>query len=471
MGAFDWSPGGCCCGTQSWFFDALNSNNVNTQRFTRACSIYPNITAHNAKINSDTRGGWSISSTLGPVVAFTGYHADGQFAWMLADRSVTTSDRFISYVDLEGRQELFAWPSGGSFLIRGQNIGPVFSSSQFTALEGSQLNVYDSGGGLTVTQLSSGSGPGGVNSPPGFGGQFETLPNGDYHSRQIGLFANADYPYAGGFDITYQQGFPGSMPFAYKQIKFVHGRSAVVGGQFIVGSEIISTVNYPPPYLFGAAAQAFAFYGYDHFGDHWAAVIGYDQPPATTTPRHNRLEIIIDGISVFVKDDFIAADSSQYSFDHYALTRSPHICYPHETLGSGYVAVIQQATGGSEMHVYRDGALVWKTNSSGNVNGIYGSTDRWIYFTSLPTPINQMTNGEFDSQLSAVNGTGVNWLARHDGSQILPATTLTDTHGRFYERFTGTGGGFNYNGLIRKSSVVPNPLPASYQEMYDQRNG
>ncbi len=215
--------------------------------------------------------------------------------------------------------------------------------------------------------------------------------------------------------------------------------------------------------------------GYDHSATSWAAGIFYETTlntsPNSTFPNqyHNKLELIIGGQVVVLAADVVGAK-----------TLIPHICYPHESLGDGFVAVMQStvltsALTTSEMVVYRNGAELWRTDTSGQISAILGSTDRWIYFqTAGDCTIPQVTKGEFSSSTGSQNTHGAFWIARHDGSQIIPLGIISDNFKQIQSLSTGGSGNLSSGAthdfcFTRDSSIIPNALPATYQEMYDQR--
>jgi len=119
--------------------------------------------------------------------------------------------------------------------------------------------------------------------------------------------------------------------------------------------------------------------------------------------------------------------------------------------------------------IYKDGVKIWQ--SHGCLPTILGSTDRWIYFSTEALNVAAFTDGKFYSDFSDISppGSALEWIVRHDGSELMPIGAILDTKTRVhpYGFLTGSGVG---NFLTRDSSRVPYCLPGSYQEMYDQRN-
>jgi hypothetical protein len=198
--------------------------------------------------------------------------------------------------------------------------------------------------------------------------------------------------------------------------------------------------------------------GFDAFDTTWAAVTRYNS-------GSQRLQFLINGSLIW---DLPAPTNPGYPG-----AIIPHVCFPHETLGAGYVAIGDyDAAQNGYLSIYKNGVRVWRSNPINTISPplVYGSTDRWVYFTTYDSVnVNTFTNGKFHSVFGDGAGGGAgDWIVKHDGSELMPIGAVLDTKTIIhpYSTMSAAGG----PPLTRDSSKVPYCLAGSYEEMYDQRN-
>ncbi len=480
--AFDWSPGGCCC-TAGGFFDLYCYGGAlagwpekgNQGKYVRCCTMYP-VNADASDTRDTSYPAWVIEPHK-PLRQWLAVTSDGIAVWAFV--VATDGTAYCVAYDAQAKTQLALFNQRDNGDIFPVSLAQGFNSpvgvQSFGAVNSTQYAQW--GGTSAVRQsLIVRNTDGSVATTGPVSGGAKTLADGV--SQEItDISAVLDWPHFAVRRLTYTRlPVPNQSYFKPTSSEFIQCElSAGVDGHFAWGNpQTIRHVDYPsnmPVPAFGSSFLLIPaitqWLGYDHFGGTWAAGIAYQ---TGTSSAQNKIELIIGGQVV----------QSITNASSYAVDLAPHICFPHETLGDGYVAVVQTVnlqtgTGGAELVVYKNGAELWRTNSGGHMERILGSTDRWIYFMSRGATIYQMTNGEFTSATQD-NHNYAFWIAKHDGSQIMPLGILNDTFGTI--QGTSTGSNFNIalngvpdNSMARNSAIIPNTLPATYQEMYDGRSG
>ncbi len=482
MAAFDWSPGGCCCVVPGGFFDMYRYGGAqpawpekgNEGKFARPCSMFPANSA-SSDLNDTSYPEWVID-TPKPLRTWGGWTSDGRSVWTEGGTSDGAS--FMAVFDVTTKQQLASFTPDTNTELSPQ-FGPA-SAANRAAVNATQFAEYATFALLGANRLVV-RGIDGSTVVTGPLSATRTTANNGFES--VITFAPLDWPHAATSRLTMIPGPPGSNSTLFSSFEFMQCElGSGVDGFFSWGNPTtVRHVDYDssiPPVIFGqnnARPQA-QWLGYDHFNNNWAAGIFYETTLNTSRTSafpnsfHNKIELIIGGQVVLSAVDVVGSKVA-----------IPHICFPHETLGDGYVAVVQSTVMTSsisptELVVYKNGAEVWRTDSSGHVTKILGSTDRWIYFqTAGACTIPQVTRGEFSSSTGSETTSSGFWVARHDGTQIIPLGILNDTFGKIQILGTGGSGNLAANGVndfcfARDSTVIPNTLPATYQEMYDGRH-
>lgn len=472
-----------CCGT--WFFDSLvlNANNPNdsTGKFIRTCLMLPvGGTPSNSYVPTDV---YHIDPS-DPLGTQSGYTADGITAWIFA-RVTGLGDDLLFVFDIPSRTQLCGpvsgiaigfgpYPFSGNDIVSGYDersgVNPalkpgdpgllVFSSRNIGTGE-RMLSVVDETGGFTTyhnmqfydnrTVVGSDEmgdyllGVAPLNWPVGI---VVTLNHFSGHATSEGEniasgtleFSIADV------SVVEQPGFPGSYKTSFSKTVF-------------------KTITYDYPSLSTPSPRRLGAMAFDDFDGHYGAEIIYDYTLSGSTYTIKN-ELIIDGNVVLSQ---VLPGTQNYFYT------TVHACHPHETLGGGYVAVVHR-TGGlpnttKELHVYHNGIFLWKT-TSGGVFAIYGSTDRWIIFDASinsAAQLSALTNGVFTKPASDPTYP-VLFLAKHDGTEIIPIGRMTDTYGQISRTGSNPTQWSVSNSFLRDSSVG-DTLPATYAEMYERRSG
>lgn len=462
--AFDWSPGGCCC-APPWFFDLQTALG---RPFSRQCTIYPVGTIIQG-LSTLEIGPWTIDLDVSGIAAIAGNNADGYTTWAIGRTNVGGLDHGRLFgLDIASQTRLFTLPDNGivgtSFNTARNAIKPgpdgIFVVWQpGLPFANSTLNTIDRAGNIVATTIAQ---------------QANFLPDGG--TEAVLAFANLDWPNALLLASKVVNNVFGNLNEGYWRLEI--GQITVAGGGFVFTNKTtIKEIIYSFAAMTNSNGQRVqpSFHdiiGYDNFGGHYGVAYYYDYQPQTNGTYSIKVELVVDGHTIFSLLNPVAG------FRYVGPTQNIHACYPHETLGGGYVAVMHKpadtTTGQYEMHVYKNGSLLWKTNSNNKMLGVFGSTDRWIYFGGLP-----MSEAEFFTMTGGKQRVPQNpggnpatkstyFIAKHDGSEIIPFNmALSDTY-NFFVDFTNQAPPLGP--YVRDSSTVPNSLPATYDEMYAHRH-
>lgn len=452
--AFDWSPGGCCC--VPWFFDIYSYDRLTigapiADKFVRSCSMFPAENT-NGQLNSKGVDNWYIEPSK-QLSTHLGYTADGKTVWT-QNATVAAGQDYLGVYDIATQSELASFTTPPQFpVITTSPTGVSFAAinaSEFASSFSSQVIVRNKNGSQATWSSIA---------------PTKTL--GDGGIEQVASSAPLDWPHAA---IQRIKRAPFSMKLLYAE--FGQAELGDGSGTFsLTNYATIHRIDYPS-YTSPFPRNAY-WLGYDHFGTHSVAIIAYDTTPGMSASQfHNRLELYIDGSLTRSLTDLPNSNSANDFVGYYY---QPHVCFPHETLGDGYVAVLAaqpQSNLGAEMLVFKDGTLLWQTNTNNAFGHILGSTDRWIYFTvgDSKTTVFQVTNGEFQHATNPDPKNTQCWIARHDGSQIVPLGTLTDESNRIAGQQLYNPAQFNPFSMARDSTVIPNSLPATFLEMWNVRH-
>ncbi len=475
MAAFDWSPGGCCCGLP-WFFDIQGSEfdqSVNNSgRLVRSCSVYPAKTfTTSPNFTTAQVGPWVIDSGV-PVGSIAGYNADGNTTWGIGRRTDIANAGQQQLIGFDVRTQTKLCDAPLTFPISGFGGGDAIMPGP----DGMFVNLSSSGNfnPLTLTTIDR---TGAITSTNA-GTVTYFLPDGGTES--VAQLAFLDWPNAIVLATKSPNAF--GVPSQDWYWRLTKCELSAAGGVLNVNNRVVlREITYDLASMRANGTPGLRLpSGYDHFDGHYAAVFWYDYTPNGHGGYHQKAELVIDGQNIKTLIDPTVGAGTYFSTYQ---TGTPHCCYPHETLGGGYVAVMHRADDSPinnqtspayELHVYKGGSLVWKTNSGQRLSSIFGSTDRWIYFggSNVSEPVfNTMTSGKH--RVPSIPGIdpasrSTFWMARHDGSEVLPWNlALSDTFNTFVD----------FNGkvpvvgpFVRDSTSVPNSMPATYQEMYDHRH-
>ncbi len=476
--AFDWSPGGCCC-TAGGFFDLYCYGGAlagwpekgNQGKYVRCCTMYP-VNADASDTRDTSYPAWVIEPHK-PLRQWSGFTNDGAIVWAFVVATDGTSYCVAYDAQAQTQAALFNQTANGDVVPQSIAQNGVSGPSGFGAINATQYAQWTASvngtNGMIIVRNSDGSTA--STGPVSSGAKFLA----DGISEEItDISAVLDWPHFSGRRLTYtRRPAPNQSTYQATSSDFLQFElSAGIDGHFAWGNQqTIRHVDYPSnmPILssLGGTPPVTQWLGYDHFRSNWAAGIKYQTGISSNL---NKVELIIGGQVVLSQTNTSITP-----------VLTPHVCFPHETLGDGYVAVVQSVSLlsgnplASELVVYKNGAELWRTNSGGHMEQILGSTDRWIYFLSRGATIAQMTNSEFVSATQDIHSFAF-WIAKHDGSQIMPLGILNDTFGTI--QGTSSGSLFNIaisgvvnNSMARNSAIIPNTLPATYQEMYDGRSG
>lgn len=211
--------------------------------------------------------------------------------------------------------------------------------------------------------------------------------------------------------------------------------------------QALGTTELPSGYETGWQWMSF-----DAYEGTWAAIVRKNN----TSLGKDTYALLIDGNTIWNREVTRASVFGQMNV---------HVCFPHEMLEGAFVAVSELNATQNEFNlaIYRDGVESWRSVDLGFPPTLYGSTDRWIYFDTALLSVPTVTGGVF---VSSIGQPANSWIVKHDGSEILPTGTVTDTKysirpwGYFLQRM--------YTHARR--SNLPNSLPADYDTMYGNRN-
>ena len=460
MAAFNNSPGGCCCGAPGWF-DIYGYNFAELQAslqpgLRRVGSVRPENSPF--PYDSFTSFGWGIpNAPHGQLGAHRSFTRDGRTVWTIEEYIVggsTPENTYIGCYDAPTQTQRLSVPILQLYFAAGY-VTPLFTGRQSIAIADGILAQYFSG----LRTLSIGG----------------TIDNwGDllaWQSTQGSVTTTIVKDLAAGLQWPR---FPAILRLASSspRVDLVIGDIAKPAA----GTDTIQLGNTTTVRSMTAAGEQGQFIGFDQLNNDWATTTTNGYLDFQGRLRQRDVQLSIDGQVIWTRR---MPDRKLFS-DPYTLfypEMQPHICYPHEQLGAGYVALPEthwittsdQTTATSIYHtmtVYRSGVQVWTTPQFNNPIAILGSTDRWIYFTT-PSGVNvsTMTGG----RLSMPNdpGTSQLWLAKHDGSEIVPMGTVLNSHGQMNGL---SESGIPFDSMVRDSSVVPGTIPGSYEEMWASRN-
>lgn len=255
----------------------------------------------------------------------------------------------------------------------------------------------------------------------------------------------------------------------------------------------------------GSGYTGAAYYGgwdaFDSCRGTWAGLLSYSTRPWSFSDKEIRQALYIDGQLAI---EYPAATSSSglpasvpeklFTGDFYNPGGRllglgvPHVCFPHETLGSGYVALVQKVystpPNTSNLNgvlenpskpfaivIYQGTSKIWQSPlmQSLPMPFIAGSSDRWIYaVTPLQVLDSEMTGGAFSNRYTfpippftpvpAARG----WLIKHDGSEVIPAGRLTDNPVVMQEC------GYSFPPTVKRVADDIS-LPGNYSDIWEQR--
>ena len=456
--ALDYSPGGCCC-DGGGFYDMFSyggaaplwPENGNLGKFARACTMFAvGSAARDARRTSYPD--WYIEPAK-PLTRWISTTTNGQIVWSQPVATDGTS-KFRVY-DAAAKTQLAEWDLPAS------NFTSISYSSAYHVIETTVSSqnayiVYNVNGSATT--------------------HFATLTTAEIEDpdatgtfrRLVGV-ATLDWPKAYEVKRVFTPGVGTVVQLRECTVEFDPTKSF---GFRLNDGTIVRQIEYGPPLSATTFPGTFAVKGFDRLGGVSAVAYSmvYSNNIVGTAPPSSlfRNEIAIGSDIVF------AQSGSTYDS---LFSAGVHVCYPHESLGGGYVAVSQNVfvppNRSSVMRVYTSGGIEW---SSPYLLQILGSTDRWIYFkTNSAVSVSAVTNSEFTATGGGSWGLSAYWIAKHDGSQIMPLGVMQDTYKQI--QILGTNSVFNQganigdgaNSFARDSSLFTDTLPATYDEMYARR--
>lgn len=439
--AFDWSPGGCCCTGPAWFdlFYVGYSSGASSV-FQRTPSLRP--PAAPSFYGSDVALGWSIAADQ-PYQSHIGITRTGKYAWAM-NRSTagSASDTLIGY-DLTNKVRKF------TTLLSA--VGSSFDLHHFNLTVGeSELASFGANSIITISEAGAINNWGSVlgigYTSPATGGPILGNPRQNSGNAEITVHAaRLNWP-------TWAAQSTGATT---KEL-FICDVANGAGEAVFNNRQSVRTSDY----------NGMVWRGFDYLDGKWCGAV--------------KDRIASSGISymhLYIDGQIIWSRQLPPGIATFTPVLYPHVCRPHETLGGGYIAVPEQSWTATDtlmaLVVYKNGVEKWRTPTFSTAGGIdvdiqvLGSTDRWIYFYTYnphKVSVSQMTNGEFTMPGDT---SGVQyWLARHDGSQIMPMGTMVNT----FKQISGTANAIvPYDCMVRDSQAVPGTIPAIYQEMWDNR--
>ncbi len=408
---------------------------------------------------------WSIPA-LKELTFMNGVTADGVRVWAFEKFLDTSQGDYFSLYDAGTRTRLFSKPQNqiatfGNGLVFGTGSGGAQPFNSFGAIGANQyifrqplapVVFVDSGGNTTQVNL------GGLKETPN--ASFPTL------RETVVSVAPLDWPKGTMVRQVIESGKQFN-EFIVGDIVQTPTEFTLTNRQVIRRVEIQTptTVVRPSGITAGPTAQ---FLGFDRFNGHWGAVILYtDNIPGGVPVPRTHYEVFVDGTSIlhYIDESFPQPITN---------TVAIHTCHAHESLGAGYVAFanLPTATDYRPRFVMAKAAGIQWQRDLRSVD-LHGSTDRWVYFRITENKtVSEMTGGQF-SRVPDYPQVGVTpaqyYIVRHDNSEIVPVGRLTDTHGQIEAAVNVVGGGvYTY---VRDSQAVSDSIPASYEEMWNQRNG
>lgn len=474
MAAFDWSPGGCCCKAPAWF-DTYNYQPPQpsplTNLFRRTgCILPPGKDSFYTSIEGID---WSIPKITQANLFRThrSMTRDGRTVWASIGDGVSQSTARLACYDAVNKVEKFDSVLQTSVHYGGQGIDYPYQAS----IGPHEFATFSLGGVKVISDSGT---------IDDWGSPFAAIPgtphriianNGFVQTGEKAMIsARLEWPKFAGEKRIFPVGGIGDSGLSSYAEFFIC--DIADGGSFALLNNRVPIRTYNGP---GQIK------GFDYYDGQWAAVTHDNEiynpgfgGPVLSGPR--TLELRINGALVWTRPMPSHTNFGQL-FDVGPPYFQPHICWPHETLGGGFVAVPEHSWTGNasslvttaRLVVYRNGQQIWATPPRTIAPGqavdieVMGSTDRWIYFrTTDGVSVSTMTSGFITMPNDQLRTQF--WLARHDGSEIIPMGTLTNT----YRQMSGANAlthAMTADCMMRDSQAAPGTIPASYEEMWNAR--
>jgi hypothetical protein len=450
--AFDWSPGGCCCGPKGWY-DFYTG--ITQEKYSRLSSVQQII----APINSLDGNGWFVQPGIAPRADWNGFAADDTAVWTFTSQGlacvngVTKTLRFDKTL-----QQLFGGnaPSviGGTASQSATKIARTIKpNSGFTPAFVFEVDLS----GNAVNFGGSAQNWGQTNPSPGSAGTSQ---------YQLQFFPWLGWPKVAGVRRHALNTQPASLEIFIADV--------------IPGTDHVELANIQPVKTIVVSGSSQYIEGrwasFDWYDGHWAGVIDYDTGISSNPNREIKHEFLIDGV---VKESLTynaATDpfglrnpDNSGTYDVHRLG-IPRVCQQSDTIAVFRSYIPENASGPHILRLYHQGNAIWDSPQIPGIvaSVVFGTSDRWIYFRTPGTQpasfVNFISSGEF----TATAGTN-QFAVNYDGSQVIPLMKLSNTFGQFVPKtqlFPQPGPDV----CVRDSANFEDTLPATYQEMYDRRN-
>lgn len=439
--------GDCCCTDRGGWFDAYVGGTIvggEPVAFQRtAAGMRPVGTYQVPSYYSRSNGFWSIDGDVVSLMSFTGFNYSSDVVWSLEGWKTSPTELRLSLYRTSIKHKEWSVPLDD---INPQYRFPLSGSSEECAFDtgyvrGDVLKKIDTDGNITTVMN-------GWNSIKSAGSNWK---------ERIVSFGAQDWPRA----CMLRWNAP------LKKAEFIFGDMST--GGLINRTTVRSVENvYIDFFNIPAATSIDAFDSYD---GKWVMALSYTlaTPPLTTY-----YEVYINGVKVFNSTSNIINNNPWIKF--------AHCCYPPESSGGDWKLLYIVDPSKPNIDGYTPYKLsMWngtieswslpRSTYSGDSN-CYGSSDRWVYYSHWGTIAGTVAE-EFTLTGGETSASEV--LIRHDGSQVIPAGSMTNTYKQIDQGFTHPlkistpFSDLNNYQIVRSSGTVPGSLPATYDEMWENR--
>lgn len=450
-GAFDWSPGGCCCDGGGWFdlwsWDTLTT----TGNFVRHTTLRPN--GRSLFFDSDDPdainwymepGGLPQVTSYGQTA--TGFPAFGPRVWVQAIRgagSIGDTAHLILF-DTVTRLPLFSLKTTFFAFHESNWLGSALSGVQTAISAVSQTKMASYGGSGQLTTCDDAGNLVTVPAAQQWPGPFPHNP-----TESVLFFAKRNWPDGIGSRLN------GST-------------TSLIRGDVSVSGAFLRILD--PQTVRSSSTSQLSWVSYDSSPTQWAGVIR--EVAGAVTSYH----LYIDGALVKTLTSPVA----------YVPARGPfgevHVCHPHEDegIGDGWVAVPELHTSSGaivdpnkpwRIIFYKNGAQNWILSADWPAQKDYpprvaASGDRWVYIDdqqtlfashqvvhTIPIPDHWKHDGSQHWRTGEMNAAFTTTIPDNGGvgGQFSPTTKL----------FPGYAGRTFYS-VVQNSAAIGNALPANF---------
>lgn len=439
MGAFGWSPGGCCCDPNSFWFDVYRFDDRTPKHLERVGTVA--VAGPPAQTSSFTDDEWYVTPSAAVQVgnaansSFTrgqiyGYGTQTELLWSAETRN---AQYHIARYDCKNKSELFSHfismvqdrspfpavsnvPTSGVRLMRSFHSSISAGSTELGIVTANVITPPFGGPILVDANMSVVSAAGVINYSHVVDYSLPTVVvvvnvHSYTETETPCILAPRSWPkVAITFDRVHSAQISGIPLSGEFQTKFIVGDLRVENGKWRVEPDSTITFNEAwtkPPNTAGFnLGMKPTWHWFDASGDSWIGVIQWSTyggtPAGGTEVIHQAL---VHNGQIIEQNDGVSASSTHLT----TRWQSPH------ATESGECLITTVNEGLHSLRCYKGGSLQWELSTPDRATVMH-SSDRWVYVNTGAKAFNQMP----PSLWSSSSETRTHWLIKKDFSGCAP---------------------------------------------------